>query len=557
DIYFFGDYVWVHDLRTALAAAFEPLFGQRSYVRPIPLLMLYAEVIASNRNPAVSHSINLAIHWICSALVFFLARRAIALTHAPDRPASPWTPLLLASIFSVHPALSEAPIWISSRFDLMATLWVLLALWVAGLAIRDRTRALLLGLLFFIGALCKESVAIFPLLLGVHALLKGSQTRPKQAIQLCDAFTVRELKAYAALVGFGIVYLFVRHHVMSEADLLQVARPTPAEWLSLVTVSISKYLQLTAMPFVGSSPHHTWAWPQDGSLASFWQAHMIALSFLAMIAILVLRRRPSGWWLLAWLAAYLPVLHLIPLPIGQNAIHQRFMYLPTAILLAFAPYVLARLRISEMARRASTGLLALMIIISIPIDRSIVRVWRNDLALWTWTTRAQPTSVEARENLVWAYLRYDMYEEAEKEFLHIVRQGVRTSPSLAVNMGTAMYRQGEFEGALHYYHKAEQHTATFNATFRSRLLANLGITNAILGNEEEAKSYLIKSLLENRRNLTAIGHLIGYCQGNEIDTSIFDPEDVQRAKESALTTADLVRSHQPSLQAKGAFCPDL
>jgi|GEM_PF-2952314 len=557
DSYFFGNYVWVHDLKSAVKAAFDPLFGQRSYVRPIPLLMLYAEAIASGRNPAVAHAVNLVLHWGCSVLVFVIARRALTRSTPDHATAYPgYMPLLLASVFAVHPALSEAPIWISSRFDLMATLCFLSALWIAELSLRDTPRALALAALYFVGALCKESMAVFPFVLGTLALLRGSSGREGHRIEIRDAFSARELKAYSALFVAGLAYLLIRHQVLAGTDLLNLGNPSTTEWLSRVTTAVARYLQLTVLPFIGSSPHHTWVWPVDGSLATYWPAHAVTLAFLGITASLVIARRPTGWWLLAWLVAYLPVLHLVPLPIGQNVIHQRFMYLPTAMLLALAPFVLVRLRLTPIARKIVIGLMLLAILTSIPIDRSIARVWRSDLALWTWAVRTNPDSVEARENMVWAYLEADMYKEAEDEFKQIVARKMSTSTHLAVNMGTAMYRQGEFEGAMHYYRKAEAHQEGLSKSFRSRLLANLGITSAILGNASDARTYLLKALQENPRNQTAIGHLLGYCEGTDVDTSAFDPEDVERARPSGRETVSLIIKHQPSLQSERAFCPD-
>lgn len=557
DTYFFGDYFWVHDIRTAIAVSFDPLFGQRSYVRPLPLLMLYAEALASDRNPAVSHFFNLAIHFGCSCLVFLLARRAVFEIKGSLCNRTLLMPALLASVFAVHPALSEAPIWISSRFDLMATLCALLALWVAGLEIRDLPRAIALGAIFFVGALCKESIAVLPLLLGTYALLRGDTMKSCGVVDLKQAFRPRELKAYASLFVAGVLYLVVRVNVLSGSDIIDIVRPGPIEWLSRITTALSTYLKLTAMPFMGSSPHHTWTWPSDGSLAAFWPAHLTTLVFVMAATALAWRRQPAGWLLLAWMAAYLPVLHLVPLPIGQNVVHQRFMYLPTAALLAMAPYALARITMSRAARTGMIALTLVLVAVAIPVDRSIVQVWRSDLALWTWATRTQPESTEARENLIWSQLELGMYKEAEKEFLHVVSIGMPTSANLAVNMGTAAYRQGEFEGALHYYRKAEEHQSVLSSTFRSRLLANLGITNALLGNSEESRRYLEESLRENARNHQAIAHLLAYCEGIDIDTTRFSPQDLERALAARDAAVGLLMEHQPTLQSERAFCPSV
>src|SRR5690606_17808793 len=122
--------------------------------------------------------------------------------------------------------------------DLMATFWILLALWVSGLAIRDLPRAAMLGALFFIGALCKESVVVFPLLLGAYALLHGSASREDGRVRLADAFGRRNLMAYAALVVGGLAYLLIRYQVLSGADLREVTSPEPIEWFSRITTTI-------------------------------------------------------------------------------------------------------------------------------------------------------------------------------------------------------------------------------------------------------------------------------------------------------------------------------
>src|SRR5690606_41942203 len=60
DRYFLTDYAWIGSYGDALRSSLLPLFNQGSYFRPLPLFSLYAEAIASDRNPAVAHGVALA-----------------------------------------------------------------------------------------------------------------------------------------------------------------------------------------------------------------------------------------------------------------------------------------------------------------------------------------------------------------------------------------------------------------------------------------------------------------------------------------------------------------
>jgi len=77
DRYFLTDYAWIGSYGDALRSSLLPLFNQASYFRPLPLFSLYAEAIASDRNPAVAHGVALAWHAAAAILVYLLARRAV------------------------------------------------------------------------------------------------------------------------------------------------------------------------------------------------------------------------------------------------------------------------------------------------------------------------------------------------------------------------------------------------------------------------------------------------------------------------------------------------
>lgn len=552
DRYFLVDYTWIETIPDAIKASLEPLFGQRSYVRPLPLFTLYVEAIWSGRNPAVSHAINLLIHIVSSLLVYLIARRAEDEASGGQRP---WVPFLVAALFTVHPALSENVVWISSRFDLLATLFALAAIWLAGSRMSDWSRAAGVAAMFLLAALCKESVAVLPAVLGVLALMQAASRMQRDGIHLADAFTRREWKLYGLMVGAGVLYLAIRYKVLAGANLLQGDPSTLERHVVWMGVSLFEYAKLTMVPFVGNSPHHTFVWSDAMGVADYWPKVVAGFGLLAVAAALAALRKHMGWWLLGWLVCYVPVLHLIQLTIGGNIVHQRFMYLPTAVLLAFAPYVLASLRLSSIARRAAVGLSWALIAVSVMVCNTIVPAWKSDLTLWRWTVAMDPGSVEARENLLWAYLEADMFEQANEQMTFIRQHGMKTSGNVAVNMGAAHYQRGEFDQAQSYYDIAEKVMDAMPKDQRARLLSNIAINHAVQGKVELAGKYLIDSLSLDPKNTMALGQLLAYCGSERLRLDAYSTDELARAGVREGSVRAVLTEAKPEIVRSGKFCP--
>lgn len=555
DRYFLTDYTWIGSYAEAFHAALKPLFAQGSYFRPLAMFSLYAEAIASERSAALSHGINLLWHLLASVLVYLLARRSVRDATQPPDPASPWLPTLLASMFACHPALSEAVIWVSARFDLMASCAMLLALWVSGLHWKDWTRAFAVAACFLIGALCKESVVVLPIALGTYSLLRAAASRPGGRVRLADAFTARERKCYALLLLAGVAYLALRYQAMHGYSSPPSNLDLDAR-IAMWATAISKYLQLTAAPFSGNALQHHFIWRETSLLSDHWPSIVIACSVLLLVGTLALRRRSAGWLFAAWLGAYIPVMHIIPLPIGSSVIHQRFMYFPTALVLALAPFALLRISLSKAAIRTASALSLAFVVASMLVVRSIVPVWKDDLTLWSWTVQADPHSMQAKENLIWAYVDRGMIDEATTMLIEIARNKLSTSARTPLNIGVGHYNRGELEKAMYYYNIAYKNIRSLNQQDGSRLLANIALTNAMLGDAPAARSSLERSLQTDRHNYNALGYLHAFCgTWPRLD---FHPHAHERelAERISAVSTNALMTHQPELQNDRAFCPE-
>ncbi len=166
------------------------------YFRPLGVLALTVEFSLAGRDPAPFHLLSIALHVLNTALVAWLARLAW-----PERRAAPIVALL---IYGLHPALIEGVAFISSQFDLLLTLCLLLALSADARILRPGRRALVIGGLFLLAALIKEMAIVLVLVLPMWQL-----SRDRSVSIWRSRFRDRQI-TYVAVIGAGAIYLALR-----------------------------------------------------------------------------------------------------------------------------------------------------------------------------------------------------------------------------------------------------------------------------------------------------------------------------------------------------------
>src|SRR5579871_3532991 len=117
------------------------------YYRPLTLFSQAIDWQLWHLNAAGFHLTNLLLHAANTALVYAVGRRLFDGAGA----------MVAALLFALHPASHEAVYWISGRFDLLATLFSLVALL---LLTKSRPAIYVAGLMcLFLALLSKESAA--------------------------------------------------------------------------------------------------------------------------------------------------------------------------------------------------------------------------------------------------------------------------------------------------------------------------------------------------------------------------------------------------------------
>lgn len=386
-----------------MQAVTRPILPGTTYFRPAVLFTFWLEFQFTGGDPKVSHAVNLGIHLLNVALVGILATAVL-------RPAAHrvvWVPAIAMTFYGLNPTLHEAVCWVAGRFDLLATTCVL-ASCLALTASRIGFPRLALGsLAFLLGMLSKEVAVVTPVLvLGICALRTVASSRDSCMAETRGAHVLVTVRPpMAAMLLVMIVYLLMRLHFMPS-----LVHENPAfsgftlfYRLALIGKTVSFYTVTGLFPFIELSPQH----PYDpGALG--WREVVVLTCAVAIVVASVIRafRGSSGAILILMVfVCLLPVLNVIPLTIGENVGHERFLTLPVAFMALIAAQVVTG-AMNYMSTPVVGTACVLIIALFVANLRVTVPLWRNELTLWSWAYSQHPDSTFVQHSIVTAAAKW-------------------------------------------------------------------------------------------------------------------------------------------------------
>jgi len=385
-----------------------------NYFRPVVALTFFANHALHGLVASGYRLANVLFHALTSILAYLLLRRWLSVGGVREdadaqptarEPLREWLSLGLALLFAWHPVHVEAVALTVGRFDLLSTLFVLLALVLASLrAKKGQTQVLLAvgtGLAFLLALGSKEMAVTLPFLLLTFDALQGVRWR-------------RRWPVYLAVVAAGAIYLTLR-----AAGLGYLYQPEPGaalpvgdplQHLLLVGRSIARYLLLLVWPFGTLSPIHFGTLPVPRTDPLAWGELGVVLALLALLIWTLLRRKRAAWLWLAFAISLLPVVNILPLELRGGAIvAERFLYLPSFLfVLALGTTVLPLIRrLGSWATTAdrrwllpAIGVVGLAFLAACLVTTlSVVPHWRDDQSLWEWASARAPDSSLPYTNL--------------------------------------------------------------------------------------------------------------------------------------------------------------
>lgn len=445
----------------------EPTY---SFYRPLRSLSYLLDYRYWRLNPVGFHLTNILLHGLCCFAFYLLLK----LWGAGTR-----TGLAAVLIFLVHPINTETVIYLSSRAELLGTLFTLLFLLSA---LRHLTSGspphLLISLLFLICALLsKESFAIAPFLL---LILRPAATPIVHSNRGRDQRRINIFSLSFILTGAFLVFRFFLLKTPASLGQLDRLLTYPQILIKMPSVILT-YFRLLILP-LNLSPHHPLAVIPLPSPSIFG----VEAAILAGVIILLLGCRRAGrlpfqsaLWILI---ALIPVSNIYPLP---RLLAEKYLYLPSlGLALLFASLCCKIISPGKKGRYFLAGLIIFFFAILTLIRQP---VWKSNYSLWQKTSSDRPSSPLTLYN--WGMAQFQsgevedgletlqaaeailpgqpiileriadghgllsQYDRALKLYRELLRRSPQ-SPTLHLKIGFTYEGQGYHKLAEHYYDEA-------------------------------------------------------------------------------------------------------
>lgn len=437
------------------------------YYRPLVNLTYWMDYKLWDMKACGFRITNLILH-ILSCLVLF---KILVLSVGNWRTA-----FLAVAIFALHPVNTESVSLITSRNNILVTLFILLSLYFYINAWRENNRIVFpISAFFFLCAVLSKEFAI--MLLPVFFLCHRFLFEKKEG-------ALRELKTYLPFVLIIIFYFILRYRVTGS-----VLTPSDMDdfWrrVYFVPYIIMWNLKLIFLPW----NLHSFSLSYPDSFFDWRVLSSIVLFVLICISTWFFRRNRillfSG---LSSLIFMFPVLNVIPTA-SVSLVAMRWMYLPMAFISMGAALVLGW----AINHRQAFTIMALCVIISYLGAYSFVlnkNLWHNEKVFFDLEARGFNNKLYAG-GLAESLFEQGRGREAEKYFLTAIESYPREAINY-INYSALLLDADRWESALSYLDKAEGLVTTGKE--RKNLLNNMGVALTYGGKPDEAAESLRRAL---------------------------------------------------------------
>lgn len=390
----------------------RPVIEGSAYFRPLVFYTWYLEFNLLEQSPAISHFFNIIIFSFNAWLTFLLANNFL-------KKYSSYLPTLVLVFYVCNPILIESTAWISGRFDLMVTFFILLAIHIYfNENIHKYLKQFLVSFLFFCALLSKELAIIFPVLLFFCWAYQNG-------IKLFDfkkyLLFVKENIILLFLIGFFTVFYFIlRYNALGVIGSTTFnATNSSIVFNDLLPIqAFNFYIKNYILPLTYVVGIHPIAW--DLNISQKINLFFSFFSFVFILLVFVVKNIKEIWLMFATLLTVSLVLYLIPFTNGASVGNMRFMTLGLSfyailfVKLLFDLYSFIKKQKNKKTALSLTTLIYVFILgLMLQNFNHSIKVWKNDLSLWKTTYLMNPNYNVTRFNYLNSLVDLGQYEEAK------------------------------------------------------------------------------------------------------------------------------------------------
>jgi protein O-mannosyl-transferase len=454
--------------------------------------------------------VNLALHLLCAALLAGIVRRTLTLDCFGGRfievsGALGW---IVATVWAVHPLLTEAVAYVTQRTELMVsffylgTIYASLRYWTASTRIPTYLWLVVATIACFCGMASKEIMVTAPIAIVMFDWIFISRG-------------VRQMKRSWPLFVFlasGWMLLFYLHHnaPRSHSAGFHLGVPAYVWWFTQAKV-LWNYFQMAVWPWPLAIHYDL---PYLDSIAKAWPWLLATTALLALTLMLLWKRSAAAFPLSVALLVLLPTLVV---PIRTEVAADRRMYLPLAALIALlciAAFLLAeRLATSAIWSASATqkkmkptpglrplgaarnalvctfALAGILTLVLASLSTHHLEKYRDEISLWRSNLALYPDDYISHGGLGSALLKaarqqssqgnperaHALNMEAAREFEWSLRFK-EDYPDAHNELGSALFNMGRLFEAIAHYQRAVE-LSPGHAQAHSNLGAALAATN--------------------------------------------------------------------------------
>ncbi|MFC1649261.1 tetratricopeptide repeat protein [Patescibacteria group bacterium] len=410
----------------------NPIIGSWKYLKqatstyPSRLIFHTISFQIGGKNPMAYRLPIIAFHFLNSCLVYALF----------EKQKNKRFGLLTASLFAVHPVLTESVVWVSAGSYVYGTFFMLLSF---VLYVKGTFKHRLLSAFSFCISLTFTLFTLFlPFALVVFELI--SQKKYRSIKRIVPHFVVLIV---LGLFGIGLVNYRLESMAQNYGGSLLLRNP-----LETIPFAVSTYLELFLWPQNLTFYHSDLGFSLLGystvvlNSAAKILKMVLFLSFLFGYIWSFFKDKFIFFWATFFIMSI--VVSFSPVAI-TSVVSERYVYAGSVGLFAVATQIFSRV----FKQRRNAMVIAVSIVVIILGVRTILRNadWKHENTLWVSAAKVSPSSYQNHNNLGVMYLNAGNVKQAEYEFTRAIELFPKHTQAMN-NLAILYYRTGNYERSI-------------------------------------------------------------------------------------------------------------